>query len=74
MTKERWSAMFAERLKIMMLLRNITQEELAKMSRISQFAIWGYLTGQHVPSAYNAVKIARALDVKVEHLIDGIAI
>lgn len=72
MTKQRWAKTFADRLRMVMYAKDINQNELAAMARISQFAISGYLAGTHIPSAYNAVKIARALEVPVDKLIDHI--
>lgn len=73
MTKQRWLRAFAERLRTMMALKKINQRELALMARISPPMIGEYLEGRAMPSAYNAVKIARALEVQVEYLIGFIA-
>lgn len=73
MTKQRWLRAFAERLRTMMALRNMNQYELSRLTKISQPMIGKYLDGTTVPSAYNAVKIARALEVQVEYLIGFIA-
>ena len=48
-----------------------SQEELAKRVGVSQAAIAQYETGASVPRLYVTVKIANALSVKIDELVNG---
>lgn len=54
-----------ERLKYLRELRNLTQTEFAKKSRISQSAIAQIETGRKDPSVTTIKKLAQALDVPI---------
>lgn len=49
---------------------NMSQKELAQASNVSRVAITRYETGERVPSIEIAAKIAKALNCKVDDLID----
>lgn len=51
--------------------RKMTQEELAKRVGVSQAAIAQYETGAAVPRLYVTVKIANALSIKIDELVNG---
>lgn len=51
--------------------RQMTQEELAKRVGVSQAAIAQYETGAAVPRLYVTVKIANALSIKIDDLVNG---
>lgn len=46
----------------------MTQSDLAQQADISQRTISDIETGKHVPTVYVAIRIAKALKVKVEDL------
>ena len=48
-----------------------TQEELAKKIGLSRQALSNIETGKSVPSLKTVVKIAQALDVPIESLLDS---
>jgi transcriptional regulator with XRE-family HTH domain len=61
---------FSENLKTQLLLSEMQVKELAVQAGIKKHTIDGYLrTGGCMPSAANAVKIARVLGVTVEELV-----
>ncbi|MDR3283643.1 MAG: helix-turn-helix domain-containing protein [Treponema sp.] len=63
---------FKENLKSELLYKGVLVKELAARSGISNHTINNYLsTSNCIPTAENAVKIARVLDVSVEYLITG---
>lgn len=59
---------FGMRLRRLMMLKNITQEELSGVTGIQQSAISNYMTGRTSPSFYNADKIAKALGCSMDEL------
>ena len=59
---------FGMRLRRLMMLRNITQEELSELTGIQRPAISNYMTGRTSPSFYNADKIAKALGCSMDEL------
>ena len=62
---------FAENLAAMRIKRKLSQEELAKRVGVSQPSIAQYETGAAVPRLYVAVKLANALGVKIDDLVNG---
>ena len=60
---------FQWRLKRLMALRCICQEQLAEMSGISQASISNYLSGKSMPDILKLNKLARALDVDMSELL-----
>lgn len=48
--------------------KGISQTELAKLTGLSQNSISSIETGQYNPTVGNALKIAKALNLKVEEL------
>lgn len=63
-----WKKEFAIRLYRKMRIQGFTQEDLGWDADISQASITKYVNGISVPSAYNLVKIARALGLSKEEL------
>lgn len=59
---------FGMRLRRLMMLRNITQEELSELTGIQRPAISNYMTGRTSPSFYNADKIVKALGCSMDEL------
>ena len=57
---------FGNRLRNIMFLRGLSQNELSERSDISQVTISKYTTGKSVPGFYNLYKIARALGCSVD--------
>lgn len=62
---------FAENLASYRMQRKLSQEELAKRVGVSQAAIAQYETGAMVPRLYVTVKIANALSIKIDDLVNG---
>lgn len=50
--------------------RGLTQEQLAELSSVPRICICRYETGKYYPSMQNAVKLAKALGVPVDALLD----
>ena len=48
----------------------MTQRELAEKIGVTEVTLSRYITGKRTPKGPLIVKIAKALDVPVEHLID----
>ena len=65
----KWSKKFENKIKHC-LTGKMTQRELADKIGISEVTLSRYITGKRMPKAPLIVKIAKALDVPVEHLID----
>jgi transcriptional regulator with XRE-family HTH domain len=63
---------FRENLKAELVYQGMIVKELAKRTEISKHTLDNYLNvNNYMPSAENAVKIARALGVSVEYLVLG---
>ncbi len=50
--------------------KNMSQQDLADITKISRQLINGYASGKHIPNVINAQKIADALEVRLEDLFD----
>ena len=64
-----WNEKFVERVKLMIDGR-MTQRELANKIGITEVTLSRYITGKRIPKAPLIVKMAKALDVPVEYLIN----
>jgi transcriptional regulator with XRE-family HTH domain len=63
---------FRENLKSELAYRGMLVKELSALSGISRHTLDNYLNvRENVPTAVNAVKIARVLNVSVEYLVTG---
>ncbi|MBO4704217.1 MAG: helix-turn-helix transcriptional regulator [Spirochaetaceae bacterium] len=63
---------FKENLKEAMYCKNITTAELATITNINSGTLSSYLkTNGSMPPADKALKIARALDVSIDFLVEG---
>lgn len=60
-SEESFGYQFGMRLKRMMVLKNVNQEELSDMTGISRVTISHYINGRTSPTFYNVDKIAMAL-------------
>jgi putative transcriptional regulator len=58
----------ANRLKVARAEKNLSQEELAKLVRVTRQTISSIETGQYCPSALLAFLLAKQLDKRVEEL------
>lgn len=68
MTEDELKREFAYRLKRIMYVKGITQEELAERTGITQASISRYLSGSRMPNFLAIDKIARALKCSVDDL------
>lgn len=62
---------FQKRVKKLMFEKNINQRKLAKKVNMTDTSISFILTGKRRPSIQTVLKIANALDVNYEYLIEG---
>lgn len=69
-SEESWSKEFGIRLYKIMNERGISQNELSEMTGISKVSLSKYMNGKAIPSAYNARRIARALDCSMYELYE----
>ena len=70
MTKQEWVLKFSDSLYGNMKFINMTPAQLAKKTGLSKSTIGRYLNGQREPSCVAVLKLANALDLNVEELID----
>lgn len=66
MTEQEVSVEFRQRLRRLMIRRDISQQELSRMTGIPQSTISNYLTGKFLPGFYNMDKIAKALKCSID--------
>lgn len=59
----------AERLKSILILKDMSQGELARRSGLTTAAISRYCTGSRIPTSDNLLKICDALDVSADFLL-----
>ena len=50
--------------------KGLTQAELAKLTNVTQAAVQGYETGRVRPSKNTQIQLAKALNIKVDDLMD----
>ena len=60
---------FAERLKLVLKVNNITQVELAKKINMSQGVVNNYCTGKREPTLDGLIMISKALNESVDYLL-----
>jgi len=60
---------FAERLNSLLILNNLSQNELAKRTGLTTAAICRYCRGNRQPSIDNLVRICDALNVSADYLL-----
>lgn len=65
-TQEDYMREFSRRLKLIMLIRGVTQVELSHRTDIAQPMINNYVNGRNCPSVYTAYKLAMALNCSVD--------
>ena len=70
MSEEEWRKRFARRLWRRMTELDYNQTDVSNITGISRQEIGHYLKGVKTPLTYNVVKLARALNIDVEELID----
>lgn len=67
---EEWKKSFAVSLVNQLIIKGVTQKELAARTGISNGMITNYCLGYSIPSVYNLSKIIRVLKCKYEDLVD----
>lgn len=60
---------FAERLRLVLKVNNITQVELAKRINMSQGIVNNYCTGKREPTLDGLILISKALNESVDYLL-----
>jgi putative transcriptional regulator len=68
MTAEPMSEILHTTMKVRRAMRDLTQADLADLAGITRKSINAIETGRMVPSVVLALKLARALDIRVEDL------
>lgn len=66
LSKEECTKEFSYRLRKMMQIKGVTQQELSERTGIAQSNISGYIRGVNSPSFYVIDKIAKALDCSID--------
>jgi DNA-binding Xre family transcriptional regulator len=66
MTDQEWRTEFARRLRRLMLVKGISQNDLVERTGMTQSMISRYMTGKSEPSARNLYKIARVLECSTD--------
>ena len=69
MTEKECRTEFGSRLRVMLYLKGLTQQDLSEMTGITQATISHYITGKATPSLYTADKIARCLGCTIEDFL-----
>lgn len=62
---------FADNMRVLREQKNLSKSELAQLVGVSHAAISYFESGQKMPNAVTAAKIAKKLDTTVEKLVDG---
>ena len=70
MSEDEWRMEYGRRLKSILRDRTIRQEQLADDLKLSRMMISKYINGKATPSAYNASRIAKALNCDTRELTD----
>lgn len=72
--EEKWICEFSYNLNRLMVKNGITQSELSMASGISQCTISSYLNCKRFPTAFNVVKIMRALNCSDDEIVKLICV
>lgn len=67
---EEWKRHFSRRLRLFMMTRNMSQNELSELTGISKSLINGYCKGRNIPSSNTIDKISSVLNCSSSDLID----
>ena len=70
MTQSEWKEIFGQNLVDILKDRNMSQNDLAKMTGLSTSRISDYIHGYSAPSVFAIVNMAYALEVDVAEFID----
>lgn len=70
-TKNYMPKEFGERIKNLMIEKNITIKELCIDSKLTRFTLCNYINKNVNPSAYNLIKLCNALNVSADYLLFG---
>ena len=62
---------FADTMRVLREQKNLSKSELAQLVGVSHAAISYFESGQKMPNAVTAAKIAKKLDTTVEKLVEG---
>lgn len=62
---------FADNMRVLREQKNLSKSELAQLVGVSHAAISYFESGQKMPNAVTAAKIAKKLDTTVEKLVEG---
>lgn len=65
-----WKRRFGKRLRKRMNEKGIGQEELSEITGLSKVTISSYVNGKSLPSLYSADRIAEALSISIDKLLD----
>ncbi|MBQ2745251.1 MAG: helix-turn-helix transcriptional regulator [Lachnospiraceae bacterium] len=60
----------ASRITEQLFIKKMTQKELAHKAEITESAVSHYVKGDRIPRGVNLIKIANALDVTTDYLLD----
>lgn len=66
MSEEECKREFGIRLRRLMYIKGVTQEDISRETGIAQTTLSRYITGENVPSFYKVDKIAKALKCSVD--------
>lgn len=61
---------FSDKVKYLRERKGMTQEELAKLTNVSQVAVHSYESGKAKPFKNTAIQLAKVLDVELEDLMN----
>lgn len=67
-TEEDFKREFGYKLRKVMYLKNVTQDELSIRTEIPQSVLSRYISGTNMPSFYKVYKIAKALECSMDEL------
>lgn len=70
MTEQRWSRLFSLKLQELMMERGMTELSLSATSGLGHPAISKYIHGLRIPGAMSVIKLAYALGVSTDELIN----
>jgi transcriptional regulator with XRE-family HTH domain len=70
MEEDKMAVRVADQIATLLFQRKMTQKELAKVTDITESAISHYIKGDRVPRGVNLIKIAKALGVTTDYLLD----
>lgn len=67
--EKKWLKRFGPHLWDIVNSKDLSIQKLSRLSGVSATALFGWVNGEHIPTVYNLMKVAKTLGVSLEYLV-----